>query len=82
MQASTKEEFKSHIDRFLTPETADKPMIFEVFTTTEGESGAIQIMRTFLNDNKTIIKNKIMGSVRVVLGKKGIETIKRLTDRY
>lgn len=82
LQASTKEEFLEHMDEFLSPEVGKQPMLFEVFTTTEGESAAIQIMRTFLNDNKTMLKNRIMGSVRVVLGKKGIETIKRIIGRY
>lgn len=81
-QASNKEEFLFYIDKFLNPTISNKPMIFEVFTTTEGESDAIETMRTFLNDNKTILKNKLIGSVRTVLGKKGIETIKRFTGRY
>ena len=57
-------------------------MLLEVFTDTEGESGAIEIMRSFLNDSNTVIKNKIVGSVRTVLGKKGIETVKRILGRY
>jgi 2-succinyl-5-enolpyruvyl-6-hydroxy-3-cyclohexene-1-carboxylate synthase len=81
-QASDKEEFLSHLERFLSPEIGEKPIIFEVFTTTEDESDSIKIMRTFLNDSKTIIKNKIMGSVRTALGKSGIETIKKLTGRF
>ena len=82
LQASSKEEFLTNLDTFLNPEIGQQPMLFEVFTTTEGESNAIQTMRTFLIDNKTMFKNKIMGSVRVVLGKKAIETIKRITGRY
>ena len=58
-------------------------MLFRsVFTTTEGESDAIQIMRTYLNDYKIIIKNKIIGTVRMVLGKNGIETVRRLLGKY
>ena len=70
------------IDTFLNPLIGNKPMLFEVFTDTEGESGAIEIMRSFLNDSNTVIKNKIVGSVRTVLGKKGIETVKRILGRY
>ena len=65
----------------MNPKIVDKPIIFEVFTDTEGESGAIEIMRTFLNDPKTIIKNKIMGFIRGALGKKGIETAKRMLGK-
>jgi 2-succinyl-5-enolpyruvyl-6-hydroxy-3-cyclohexene-1-carboxylate synthase len=81
-QASNKEEFLQHFDRFLSPTIGEKPIIFEVFTTTEDESDSVKIMRTFLNDSKTMIKNKIMGSVRTALGKRGIETIKKLTGRF
>ena len=82
LHADTKEDFLACIDKFLNPIIGDKPMFLEVFTDTEGESGAIEIMRSFLNDNKTIIKNKIIGSVRTVLGKRGIETVKKMLGRY
>lgn len=82
LHAKTKEEFLECIDTFLNPLIGNKPMLFEVCTDTEGESGAIEIMRSFLNDSKTVLKNKIVGSVRTVLGKKGIETVKRILGRY
>ena len=82
LQASNKDEFLANASILLDPTIGERPIIMEVFTDTEGESGAIQIMRTFLNDNRTIIKNKIMGSVRTILGKGGIETIKKITGRY
>ena len=82
LQASNKEEFLANASILLDPTIGERPIIMEVFTDTEGESGAIQIMRTFLNDNRTIIKNKIMGSVRTILGKGGIETVKKITGRY
>lgn len=82
LQASTKDEFLSNIGPFLEPAVGDKPILMEVFTDTDGESGAIEIMRTFLKDQKTIVKNKMMGSVRMVLGKKGVEIIKKMAGRY
>lgn len=81
-QASTKEEFTANIDKFLNPVIGDKPVIFEVFTTTEDESEAIKIMRTFLTDGKVIVKNKIKGAVRMILGKNGIDTVQKLLGRY
>lgn len=80
--AATKEEFKQNMEHFLDQKIGDKPIIFEVFTDTEGESGAIKIMRTFLNNPKTVIKNKVMDTIRGALGKKGIENIKKLMGRY
>lgn len=82
MSANTKEEFLSFMPHFLSPCITEKPMLFEVFTDTESESKAIEIIRTFLIDNKIVLKHKIMGSVRSIVGKKGIEVIKKLSGRY
>lgn len=72
LNAGSKDEFLLSMDRFLSPVITEKPMIFEVFTDTENESKAIEIMRTFLTDGKTMFRNKIVGSVRAVIGKNGI----------
>lgn len=76
--ASTKEEFLNNIQHFVNPTIGPRPIIFEVFTDTEGESKAIETMRTFLVDKSFAIKKKIMSTLRGTLGKKGIETIKRI----
>ena len=80
--ASTKEEFIKNVEHFINPIIGEKPIIFEVFTDTENESGAVEIMRTFLRDTSTMIKNKITGSVRTFLGRSGIETIKKILGKY
>lgn len=82
LNAGSKEEFLLSMDRFLSPEITEKPMIFEVFTDTENESKAIEIMRTLLTDGKTMFRNKIVGSVRTILGENGINMIKKLSGRY
>lgn len=79
--ATNKEEFLMNMEHFVNPQIGERPIIFEVFTDTESESEAIRIMRTFLVDNKTVIKNKIIGTVRGALGKKGIETVKKILGR-
>lgn len=79
--AYTKEEFLAKMDYFVNSEIGDRPMIFEVFTDTDGESGAIEIMRTFLVDNKTVLKHKVEKTLRGALGQKGIETVKKLLHR-
>lgn len=80
--ASTKEEFIQQVEKFLNPQITDKPMIFEVFTESQDESESNRIMRTFLTDSKTVIKKKIVGTIRTALGNGGIESIKRLLGRY
>jgi 2-succinyl-5-enolpyruvyl-6-hydroxy-3-cyclohexene-1-carboxylate synthase len=44
MQANTKEEFLSQYSQFISPEMSDKPMLFEVFTSAEGQSMAWKIL--------------------------------------
>ena len=80
--ATTKEEFLQNLEHFIDPIIGEKPIIFEVFTDTENESDAIKIMRTFLKDTSSMIKNRIAGSVRTILGRKGIETIKKILGKY
>lgn len=79
--AATKEEFLENMKYFVDPKIGERPVIFEVFTDTESESGAIRIMRTFLVDNKTILKNKMIGTIRGALGKKGVEAVKRILGK-
>lgn len=44
LAASNKEEFESVFERFVTPEKTDKPMLFEVFTESEDESEALELI--------------------------------------
>lgn len=79
--AANKEEFIENMKFLIDPKISERPVIFEVFTDTDSESRALQIMRTFLVDNQTILKNKIMGTIRGALGKKGIETVKKVLGK-
>ncbi len=57
LHASGKDEYLKNVDRFLTAEKTEKPMIFEVFTTSEDESDALKLINTLKAD--TITKAKI-----------------------
>ena len=76
--ASNKEEFNNVVEKFLSPENNDKPMLFEVFTETEDESDALKIILNMIVDNKTIVKDKLKKAVKGVVGQRGIETIKKV----
>ena len=45
MSASNKDEYLACVERFLTPEPAGRPMLFEVFTDSQCESDALKMMR-------------------------------------
>ncbi|MDE6491890.1 MAG: 2-succinyl-5-enolpyruvyl-6-hydroxy-3-cyclohexene-1-carboxylate synthase, partial [Lactobacillus sp.] len=72
LTASNKEEYLNAVDRFLTSEITDKPMIFEVFTDSKDESDALEIMLNLKTDtpSKSTLKSTIKNGVRSVLGDK------------
>ena len=76
--ASNKEEFNNVVEKFLSPENNDKPMLFEVFTETEDESNALETILNMVVDNKTIVKDKLKKAVKEIVGQRGIETIKKV----
>lgn len=75
--AAGKEEFLSALPHFLAPAISDKPVIFEVFTNTEGESGALEAIKGLVSDTRSVIENKLRGA----LGQKGIATIKKIINK-
>lgn len=64
LSASDKEEFLSALGRFVSPERAGRPMVFEVFTETEDEVKAFLTIRHLRTD----IRGKAKQMVKDVLG--------------
>lgn len=82
--ASSKEEFISLIERFLSPNPNKSPMIFEVFTDSEEDSRSVKMMRNILKDDgysKRNFKNKISGMVKDIVGKEATEMVKLMLKR-
>ena len=44
LTASTKEEYLANLERFVSPELSEKPILFEVFTEMERESESLDIL--------------------------------------
>lgn len=76
LSASNKEEFLAVIDKFLLPDKTDRPILFEVFTETEDESKALEMLCNIIVDPKYVAKKAIKGAVKQVLGDKGVKVIK------
>lgn len=74
LSADNKEEYLKNLDRFLTPNVTDNPIIFEVFTTNEDESAAIHIMNNLNVSAAEVLKVAVKG----VVGEKGKEAIKKI----
>lgn len=73
LSARSKDEYNSQSLRFWSKEQFDKPMIFEIFTETEDESSALEIMYN--------LKKSVAGTAKIitksVLGDKGVSFIKK-----
>lgn len=50
LTASNKEEYLSNVEKFVNPSIGAKSILFEVFTTSEDESNAIEIINTLKKD--------------------------------
>ena len=72
LTASSKKEYLSMLDRFLTRELTDKPILFEVFLNVEDEYHDFEITQYIIQDTSTAAKN----TVKNLLGEKGVQTIK------
>lgn len=81
LTASSKEDFKSVIDRFLTPEKTDKPMLLEVFTETVDESNALEQTLNAITDYNYKMKQSIKSKVKNILGETGVEVLKGLIGK-
>ena len=74
LSANNKEEYLQHLDRFLTTEVTDRPMLFEVFTNNEDESEAIRMVRNLNVTAKGVLKE----AVKSVVGEKGKALVKKI----
>lgn len=81
MAANNKNEFNAVIDRFLTTDFTDKPLLLEVFTQTENESNALEQILNVISDPKLLFKNTIKRTAKNILGKNGYEILRKLACR-
>jgi 2-succinyl-5-enolpyruvyl-6-hydroxy-3-cyclohexene-1-carboxylate synthase len=72
--ASNKNEFNSVYQQFLSPDLLDRPIFFEVFTNSDEESEALQVLHSIIEDKKMKMKDK----TKKLLGEKGIRAIKKI----
>lgn len=77
MSASNKVEYMENVGRFVTPELTDRPMIFEVFTDSEDESKALEIV----NHLETSPEGMAKDAARKILGPAGVQTLKKILKK-
>lgn len=74
MTASNFEEFDAAVQRFITPEVTEKPMLFEIFTESQNDSNAFEMMANVDLDTKGQAK----AVLKQVLGDKGMATLRKI----
>ncbi len=77
LSANNKEEYLSNVDRFTTSDHLPKPILFEVFTISEDESKALQMIQ----HTKTNLAGSAKDMVKNVLGDKGVKKLKSLLGK-
>lgn len=73
LSAKNKEEFNTCVAEFVDPNTASRPIVFEVFTNSQDESDALKAVYNSVVDPKLIMKEK----VKKVIGSKATNILKK-----
>ncbi len=73
--ASNKEEFEKVYQQFVTPEIKEKPILFEVFTTSEDESEALRAICNIIERKESPSIKQI---AKKILGEEGVSVIKKV----
>lgn len=81
MVADSKQSFLSKVDRFLTKEITDRPMVFEVFTSTEEETTALRLMEELIVDTREAAILEAKNIARSVVGEKGMFALKKILKK-
>lgn len=77
LSASDKSEYLKNIDRFLTKEITEKPILFEVFTDSKDESDALDYIQHLVIDSTVAAKDM----ARNILGEKGVKIVKNILGK-
>ena len=83
LSATNKKEFNDVVERFVTPELLEKPILLEVFTNTDDETEALELMTHFAGTasapKKSFI-NSAKQKVKTIIGENRIKGIKSIID--
>lgn len=75
--ATNKKEFSAASELFVTSDRLEAPIVFEIFTTPENESNAIELLRNAEKSAVFTTKNIVKG----VLGEKGTKALKKMVGK-
>ena len=93
LSASTKEEFLSVYNRFVTPEITQKPMVLEIFTDSEDESNTLKRIWNIETTQSGALKNNVRklaiklyqtslgNTIMKILGKSGLSIVRKMLSK-
>lgn len=82
LSATTKDEFLKHKEHFLTSDSLDKPIIFEIFINDyHDEEKSWEILTSAEQDKDLMMKRKIKVGIKNVIGDKGIHIAKKILGK-
>lgn len=79
--ASTKDEFLANMPVFTNPLLTERPILFEVFTKSEDESEALEIITNLDSNLSGMLKSNVVKIIKDVAGEKGINTVKNIVGK-
>lgn len=79
LSADDKDSFMNIINKFLSPNIGNKPILLEVFTNSDDESKALETMLTFMVDEKLQKRIKRKEMVTNLLGERATAFLSRLS---
>lgn len=77
LSASSKEEFETTMQEFISSELSDKPIVFEVFTDSEDENNALKLLNRIEKSKEYQRKQKIMN----IIGEDNAHAIKNILNK-
>lgn len=77
LAASTKEEFEAVYQQFVSPQMADQPILFEVFTNPEDESEAIKLLQNLDSD----LEGSAKKIIKDIIGQENATKLKKLLGK-
>ena len=83
--ASNKEEFLQSVNTFLNPIIGEKPVIFEVFTDSNDESNALEIISNICKNElskEELRRKKIRDGIVSIVGEQGLKIGKSILGRH
>ncbi len=77
LSAENKDEFLIQVERFVDPQISSRPIVFEVFTTSEDESDSLKTIYESVSNPA----GNIRSAVRDIFGQKGLLMAKKILNK-